>query len=138
MKKAHHMILATALVALAFNSVLAEGQSAAEKKSARIKREAELAAQQAPAQTTVKASVPAATKTPTVSSYEQKIIAMQKSIEQLRADIENIKATRNELQVKLEKSDKDIATQTMKVEEIKKKLAEKKKAIEALAKEKKR
>ena len=134
MKKAHHMILATALVAIAFNSVLAEGQSAAEKKSARIKKETELAAQQASAQTAAQAS----TKTPTVSSYEQKIVVMQKSIEQLRADIENIKATRNELQVKLEQSDKDIAAQTLKVEEIKKKLTEKKKAVEALAKEKKR
>ena len=73
-----------------------------------------------------------------MSSYEQKIVEMQKAIEQLRIDIEHIKAARNELQVKLEQSDKDIAAQTMKVEDIKKKLAEKQRAVEALAKEKKR
>jgi peptidoglycan hydrolase CwlO-like protein len=115
MKKAHHMILATALVALAFNGAFAET-----KKTPKSKKDAAVAAQPAPV------------------NYEQKIVEMQKSIEQLRADIENIKTTRNELQVKLEQSDKDIAAQTLKVEEIKKKLTEKKKAVEALAKEKKR
>lgn len=116
MKKAHHMILATALVALAFNGAFAET-----KKNTKTKKDAAVAAQ------------PAADV-----NYEQKIAEMQKSIEQLRADINNIKTARNELQVKLEQSDKDIAAQTLKVEEIKKKLTEKKKAVEALAKEKKR
>ena len=116
MKKAHHIILATALVALAFNSTFAEN-----KKNTKPKKDAAVATQ------------PAADV-----NYEQKIVEMQKSIEQLRADIENIKTARNELQVKLEQSDKDIAAQTLKVEEIKKKLTEKKKAVEALAKEKKR
>ncbi|HSC75957.1 MAG TPA: hypothetical protein VLB90_06965 [Pseudomonadales bacterium] len=134
--KAHRIILATALVALAFNGVSAEGQTAAEKKTARIKKEAELAAQQAPAKTPAPAATPAS-KTPAADSNEKKIAEMQKSIEQLRADIENIKAARNELQVKLEKSDKDIAAQMMKIEDIKKKLTEKKQAAEALAKEKK-
>ena len=115
MKKAHHMILATALVALAFNGALADN-----KKNAKAKKDAAVAAQ------------PVADV-----NYEQKIVEMQKSIEQLRAEIETIKTTRNELQIKLEQSDKDIAAQTMKVEEIKKKLTEKKKAVEALAKEKK-
>lgn len=135
--KAHRIILAATLAALAFNGVSAEGQSAAEKKNARIKKEAELAAQQAPAKTPAQAATPASTKTPAADSNEKKIADMQKSIEQLRADIENIKAARNELQVKLEKSDKDIAAQMMKIEDIKKKLAEKKQAAEALAKEKK-
>lgn len=121
MKKAHHMILATALAALAFNSAFAEN-----KKTTKAKKDAAVVAQ------------PAAEVNSTSVNYEQKIVEMQKSIEQLRADIENIKTARNELQVKLEQSDKDIATQTLKVEEIKKKLTEKKKAVEALAKEKKR
>lgn len=115
--KAPHMILATALIALAFN-----GASADNKKNTKTKTEKPVAEQQAA----------------TVSSYEQKIVEMQKAIEQLRIDIEHIKAARNELQVKLEQSDKDIAAQTMKVEDIKKKLAEKQRAVEALAKEKKR
>ena len=119
--KAPHMILATALIALTVNGAMADSRSAAEKKSARIKKEADSSTLQ----------------TPTVGSYEKKIADMQKSIEQLRADIENIKAARGELQVKLEQSDKDIATQMKKIEEIKKKLAEKQQAAEALSKEKK-
>jgi predicted RNase H-like nuclease (RuvC/YqgF family) len=115
MKKAQHMILATALVALAFNGAFAEN-----KKNTKAKKDTAVAAQ------------PAADV-----NYEQKIVEMQKSIEQLHAEIENIKTARNELQVKLEQSDKDIAAQTLKVEEIKKKLTEKKQAVEALAKEKK-
>ena len=116
--KAPHMILATALIALAFNVASAADNN----KNTKTKTEKPVAAQQAA----------------TVSSYEQKIVEMQKAIEQLRIDIEHIKAARNELQVKLEQSDKDIAAQTMKVEDIKKKLADKQRAVEALAKEKKR
>ena len=115
MKKAHHIILTAALVALAFNGAFAEN-----KKNTKAKKDVAVAAQ------------PAADV-----NYEQKIVEMQKSIEQLRAEIETIKTTRSELQVKLEQSDKDIAVQTMKVEDIKKKLNEKKMAVEALAKEKK-
>lgn len=119
--KAPHMILATALIALTFNGAMADSKSAAEKKNERLKREAAATALQ----------------TPTVGSYEKKIADMQKSIEQLRADIENIKTARGELQVKLEQSDKEIAAQMKKIEDIKKKLAEKQKAAEALSKEKK-
>jgi predicted RNase H-like nuclease (RuvC/YqgF family) len=115
--KAQHLILAAALLGLAFNGAVAENKK-------KTKKDAPVAAQ---------AAAPVATE-----DYAQKIADMQKSIDQLRTDIEGIKTARSELQVKLDQSDKDIAAQMMKVDDIKKKLTEKKKEAEALAKEKKR
>jgi predicted RNase H-like nuclease (RuvC/YqgF family) len=113
--KAHHIILATTLVALAFN-----GASADNKKNAKTKTAKPAAEQQVP-----------------VENYEQKIAAMQQSIAQLRADIDKIKNERSELQVKLEQSDKEIAAQMQKIEDIKKKLSEKTQEAEALEARKK-
>lgn len=128
MKKAHHIILAAALAAMAFNGVLAETKLSANKLPGNKK----IAQSQSAANST------ATTQTAVDSNNEQKIAEMQKAIDQLRADIDNIKTARTELQVKLEQSDKDVAAQMMKVEDIKKKLSEKQREAEALAKEKKR
>jgi predicted RNase H-like nuclease (RuvC/YqgF family) len=130
MKKAHHIILAAALAALACNGALAENKLSENKlpgnKKVNKSQTAAPATQATPATAT------------TVSDSEQKIAEMQKSIDQLRADIENIKTARSELQVKLEQSDKEVAAQMMKVDDIKKKLTEKQREAAALAKEKKR
>jgi peptidoglycan hydrolase CwlO-like protein len=62
---------------------------------------------------------------------------MQQSIDKLKADIQTIQTTRNELQAKLDQSDKDVAAQMKKIEEINTKIAEKQKAADAQAAEKK-
>ena len=62
---------------------------------------------------------------------------MQQSIDKLKADIQTIQNTRNELQTKLDQSDKEVAAQMKKIEEINNKIAEKQKAADAQAAEKK-
>jgi predicted RNase H-like nuclease (RuvC/YqgF family) len=132
MKKAHHIILATALAAIAFNGVFAESKLSENKLPGNKK-----IVKSQPAATTAPAAT-STTQATAASNNEQKIAEMQKAIDQLRAEINNITTARSDLQVKLEQSDKDVAAQMMKVEDIKKKLIEKQKEAEALAKEKKR
>ncbi len=74
---------------------------------------------------------------PATENLEQKVAEMQQSIEKLKADIQNIQNTRNELQAKLDQSDKDVAAQMKKIEEINNQIAEKQKAADAQAAEKK-
>ena len=71
-------------------------------------------------------------------NYEKKIAEMQKSIDDLRFEIEKIRAERNELQIKLQQSDREIAERMKKIEDIKTKLAAKQKEAEALQAKKKR
>ncbi|MEZ5494316.1 MAG: hypothetical protein R3E61_06955 [Pseudomonadales bacterium] len=85
-----------------------------------------------PATAQAPAAAPAATE-----NLEQKIAEMQQSIDKLKADIQTIQTTRNELQAKLDQSDKDVAAQMKKIEEINTKIAEKQKAADAKAAEKK-
>lgn len=70
-------------------------------------------------------------------NLEQKIAEMQQSIDKLKADIQTIQTTRNDLQAKLDQSDKDVAAQMKKIEEINAKIAEKQKAAQTQAEAKK-
>jgi septal ring factor EnvC (AmiA/AmiB activator) len=69
--------------------------------------------------------------------HEEKIAQMQKSIDELKAEIAKIKGERTELQAKLEQSDKDVATQMQRIDEIKKSLAAKEQSAGVVEAEKK-
>ena len=80
---------------------------------------------------------PAAEQQATTEANAEKITQLQKSIDDLKAEIAKIKTERTDLQAKVEQSDKDVAVQMQRIDDIKKKLAETEKAAEAIEVEKK-
>lgn len=117
------MKLHTVLLAAIFSAVSISGAIANDSQPAQ------------PAAAPTEAAAPA--QTDQAKNLEQKIAEMQQSIDKLKADIQTIQNTRNELQAKLEQSDKDVAAQMKKIEEINAKIAEKQKAAQTQDEEKK-
>ena len=113
-----HTLFTAALLTASLMAGAMNASHAAEKKAKAAKQEKPAVQQQA-------------------ASNEEKITQMQKSIEELKAEIAKIKAERSDLQAKVEQSDKDVAAQMQRIDDIKKKLAEKEQAAGALEAEKK-
>ena len=116
--KKQRTVLMAAVVVVSLVGTMANTAWAAEKKSKKAK--AQPAEQQAASQ-----------------SNEDKIAQIQKSIDELKVEIDKIKTERTDLQAKLEQSDKDVAAQMQRIDDIKKKQAEKEQAAGALDAQKK-
>ena len=115
-----HTLFTTALLTASLMAGAMNASYAAEKKSKKVTQEKPAIEQQTPAQ-----------------ANDEKINQMQKSIEELKAEIAKIKTERSDLQAKVEQSDKDVAAQMQRIDDIKKKLAEKEQAAGVLEAEKK-
>jgi septal ring factor EnvC (AmiA/AmiB activator) len=113
-------LFTTALLTASLMAGAMNASYAAEQKSKKVKQAKPVVEQQASAK-----------------ANDEKIAQMQKSIEDLKAEIAKIKTERSDLQTKVEQSDKDVAVQMQRIDDIKKKLAEKEQAAGVLEAEKK-